>query len=78
LSITCVSLFKEHPRVIIIIIMLFRRDKVPREKFAQHAAAFEHQIVTFLEWQQQAGFHLYDACLLPHELCALIVAYRRY
>jgi ankyrin repeat protein len=68
----CVLLLEQHPDTII---ALFQRGKVPRKKFAQHSAAFEQQIVAFLEWQRQAKLQLYDTCLLPHELCALVVAY---
>jgi hypothetical protein len=69
---SCVALLQQHPDAIL---ELFQRGKVPRECFAQHAAAFEQQIAAFLDWQQQVSRHLYDACLLPHVLCALIVAY---
>jgi hypothetical protein len=68
----CVALLQQHPDAII---ALFQRGKVPRERFAQHSAAFEQQILTFLGWQQQVSKYLYDACLLPHVLCAQIVAY---
>jgi hypothetical protein len=68
----CVSLLQQHPDVII---ALFQRGKVPRECFAQHDATFEQQIVAFLDWQEQVSWHLYDVCLLPHVLCALIVAF---
>jgi ankyrin repeat protein len=69
---SCVSLLEKHPDAIIAI---FQTGKVPRERFAQHAPAFEQQIVAFLEWQRETSLYLYDTCLLPHELCALIVSY---
>jgi hypothetical protein len=65
------KLLEQHPDAIV---TLFQRGKVPRQKFAQHNV-FEQQIVAFLDWQQQASLQLYDICLLPHELCALVVAY---
>jgi hypothetical protein len=68
----CISLLKQHSDVII---AFFQTGKVPRERFAQHAPTFERQIIAFLEWQKQASRCLYDICLLPHELCALVVAY---
>jgi ankyrin repeat protein len=68
----CVRLLQQHPDVII---ALFQRGKVPRERFALHASALEQQIAAFLEWQHQTSLELYNTCLLPHELCALIVAY---
>jgi ankyrin repeat protein len=67
----CFSLLTQHSDVIIAI---FQRGKVPRQTFAQHPV-FEQQIIAFLEWQQQAGLQVYNTCLLPHELCALVVAY---
>jgi hypothetical protein len=71
-SSTCVSLLEKHPDVII---ALFQRGKVPRERFALHAAAFEQQIAAFLDWQKQVKLYLHNTFLLPHELCALVVAY---
>jgi hypothetical protein len=68
----CILLLEKHPDVII---ALFQTGEVPRERFAQHVPAFERQIIAFLEWQRQASFYLYDICLMPHELCALVVTY---
>jgi ankyrin repeat protein len=70
-SSACVSLLEQHPDAVI---ALFQRGKVSREKFTQYTV-FEQHIVAFLDWQRQASLQLYNICLLPHELCALVIDY---